>query len=314
MQNARQDHDLPEDAPYPFPFKYFFRDDSMEMWNDPRFFLQNIADKRLDALIGLNVVSTLMAGEAVSECFDMEKNFSVGSITGFLQSLSLAIMSFVAFANFFAVYVCVAQVYHTYRLVTAGPSGFEMAAGYYLNRNLVFLRHAAIKLMLLSLPLFLMSSGIRLLVMFGRDAEGAVPWACDLPEDVSDMNETQEFATCLFELCEDAPPAFFDSVESNATMCDDNVCNMSDLNYSSFCVQSCSDCSALPPFQGADPWLGRVTVMGLVFGVFWCSMGCIMFCMHRMHMRVFKKKYDKAKDNETPLMNHALTTMLPARR
>jgi hypothetical protein len=314
MPSELQENGLAEDVPYAFPFRYFFRDDSIEMQNDPRFFLQNIADKRLDALIGLNVVSTLMAGEAVTECFDMRKDFSIVTFNGFLQNISLTIMSFVAFANFFAVYVCVAQVYHTYRLITAGPSGYEIAASYYLNRNLAFFRHTAVKLMLLSLPLFLMSSGIRLLVKFGRDSEDAVPWSCDLPENTSDTTELDDYAGCLFEVCEDAPPEFFLSIESNETMCAANVCNLTEMDYKSFCVETCTDCSSLSPIQAAIPWLGNVTITACSVGLFWCCVGCILLWVHRLHVRVFTKNYDSARGLEVPLMNHALTSMLPARR
>jgi len=79
-------------------------------------------------------------------------------------------MTFVLFANVIATYVGVAQIYHTYRLETAGPTGFEMATSYYLNPNIVAWRHLAVKCMLNSLPLFLVSTGIRIDVNFDRQA------------------------------------------------------------------------------------------------------------------------------------------------
>merc|ERR1719478_1874758 len=53
--------------------------------------------------------------------------------------------------------------------MTAGPTGFETAASYYLNRNIVAYRHLAIKGMLSSLPLYIISSGLRLVVKFDRE-------------------------------------------------------------------------------------------------------------------------------------------------
>merc|ERR1712187_198770 len=92
------------------------------------------------------------------------------TLEGNLQLLSFTIMTFVLFANIIATYVGVAQIYHTYRLETAGPTGFEMATSYYLNPNIVCWRHVAVKCMLNSLPLFLVSTGIRIEVNFERQA------------------------------------------------------------------------------------------------------------------------------------------------
>merc|ERR1712187_1058764 len=51
-----------------------------------------------------------------------------------------------------------------------GPTGFEMATSYYLNPNIVCWRHLAVKCMLNSLPLFLVSTGIRIEINFERQA------------------------------------------------------------------------------------------------------------------------------------------------
>merc|ERR1719396_307525 len=89
---------------------------------------------------------------------------------GILQLVSFSIMTLVLFANVVSTYISVAQIYHTYRLETAGPTGFEMATSYYLNPNIVSWRHIAVKCMLNSLPLFLASTGIRINVNFERQA------------------------------------------------------------------------------------------------------------------------------------------------
>merc|ERR1712151_1158397 len=100
-----------------------------------------------------------------------KKDMNLSTLEGNLQLLSFTIMTFVLFANIIATYVGVAQIYHTYRLETAGPTGFEMATSYYLNPNIVSWRHISVKCMLYSLPLFLLSTGIRIEVNFDRQAD-----------------------------------------------------------------------------------------------------------------------------------------------
>merc|ERR1719217_2060336 len=105
----------------------------------------------------------------------MKKDIDLWTLDGQLQSISFGIMTLVLFANVIATYIGVAQVYHSYRLETAGPTGFEMATSYYLNPNIVSWRHIAIKGMLHSLPLFLISTGLRIQVNFDRAAEQPAP-------------------------------------------------------------------------------------------------------------------------------------------
>merc|ERR1719201_2422359 len=105
----------------------------------------------------------------------MKKDYDIATFEGQIQLVSFSIMSLVLFANVIATYVGVAQVYHAYRLETAGPTGFEMATSYYLNPNIVSWRHIAIKGMLHSLPLFLISTGLMIQVNFDRAAEQPVP-------------------------------------------------------------------------------------------------------------------------------------------
>lgn len=150
----------------------FVQSDSMDISNDPRFFQGNVIDKRLDAFAGLSVVSGLMVGTAMDQMFSMKKDFLL-DIDGILQLASFVVLSSVLFVNMIATYVGVAQIYHTYRLMTAGPTGFEMSASYYLNKNVAFWRHFAIKCMLASLPWFLISVGMRLQVKVDLDSPDA---------------------------------------------------------------------------------------------------------------------------------------------
>mmetsp|Transcript_15917 Transcript_15917/g.45338 ORF Transcript_15917/g.45338 Transcript_15917/m.45338 type:complete len:279 (+) Transcript_15917:157-993(+) len=151
-------------------FAPLVRSDSMDIHNDPRFFSGNVIDKRLRAFGALGMVSSLVIHSAMSECFRMKKDIDVSTLSGAAQLLGLGMMTMVLFANILAAYVSVAQLYFTYRLMTAGPTGFEMAASYYLNPNLAFWRHLAVKMFLTSLPIFLLGSSFRIYVVVEKDA------------------------------------------------------------------------------------------------------------------------------------------------
>jgi hypothetical protein len=148
--------------------------ESMDMSNDPRFFQGSVLNKRLAAFSSLSVVSGLMVGTSTA-VISMKKDMDLRTFDGQLQFVSFGIMTAVLFANIIATYIGVAQVYHAYRLETAGPTGFEMATSYYLNPNIVAWRHIAIKGMLHSLPLFLISTGMRIEINFDRAASEPLP-------------------------------------------------------------------------------------------------------------------------------------------
>lgn len=142
--------------------------ESMDLQNDPRFFQGNILNKRLSAFAQLGVVSGLMM-TAASHIIEMKKEFNFVTFEGWMRVISFLMMSLVLILNVFAVYVGMAQTYHTYRLETAGPTGFEIATSYYLNRNIVAWRHIAVKCLLNGLALYLFSTGIRCAMSFEID-------------------------------------------------------------------------------------------------------------------------------------------------
>jgi len=146
-----------------------FRSDSMDMSNDPRFFQGSVLNKRMAAFSGLGVVSGLMVGFTQSSIRSLS-NMDVTTLEGKLYGVGFVVSCISLFANVIATYVSVAQVYHVYRLETAGPMGFEMATSYYLNPNVVAWRHLAVKCLLLSLPLFLVATGIQIEVAIGSQA------------------------------------------------------------------------------------------------------------------------------------------------
>lgn len=147
------------------------RSDSMEITNDPRFFSDNVLNYRLAAFSGLSVVSGLMVQNAMDHLFTMRKQMtaSPADLDGFCQFCGFIMLGLVLFLNMISVYVGVAQPYYTIRLMTAGPSGFEAAATYYLNKNIIAWRHAAVRGALASLPMFVASSAFRMVVKFDRE-------------------------------------------------------------------------------------------------------------------------------------------------
>merc|ERR1719350_2424980 len=102
----------------------------------------------------------------------MDKDFSFANWEGWLQITGFTIYALVLYCNLLAMYVGMAQQYHTLRLTTAGPSGFEMAASYYLNPIITHYRHLAVKAMLWSLPFFLFGSVLRIIYKFDKDQPG----------------------------------------------------------------------------------------------------------------------------------------------
>lgn len=148
---------------------------SMDVLNDPRFFGGNVLKYRLEAFAGLSVVSGLMASNAMSSLFSIDKRMPIFdddeihlSSLGCIQLFCFALLVVVLFQNILAMYVGLAQPYHVIRLMTAGPTGFDAAASYYLNRNITAWRHFAIKGMLASLSIYVFQMSLRLVVKFDR--------------------------------------------------------------------------------------------------------------------------------------------------
>jgi hypothetical protein len=161
--------------------------DSMEITNDPRFFTGNVLDKRLGAFHIAGMVSVLMVKVAAGNVMKMKKDWSWATFDprkdndGIVQILGFALLNLTLYLNVITVYVTIAQMYHTYRLMTAGPTGFEMAASYYLNRNVTFWRHFGIMCMFISFPTLLISCGLRLTVKFDKDSSHKATWVSEHP-------------------------------------------------------------------------------------------------------------------------------------
>jgi len=149
-------------------FSVFPRSESMDCVNDPRFMGNSVIAKRLAAFQTISVVSVIMVNLSKATMFALEKDIDIDKPFGWVQYAGFVIMMLVFLANLTTVVVVVQQMFMTYRLLTAGPTGFEIAKSYYLNPNIITMRHMAIKLFFFSLPLFVAGSSCMVIVNFGR--------------------------------------------------------------------------------------------------------------------------------------------------
>jgi len=104
-------------------------------------------------------------------------------IESMVQLLSFVIMSSILFMSLYSTLVSVYQSYYTYRLMTAGANGFELARTFYLDPVMVRKRHRAVKLLGLGLLLLMISAGGMLYIKFAK--EGELPAARAAPVSTS---------------------------------------------------------------------------------------------------------------------------------
>merc|ERR1711879_75700 len=135
------------------------RVESMDITNDPRFFAGNVMDKRLTAFKSLTLVSSIMFGTALSQCFALKKDMNFEDVEP-LIALMIAIQCLLS------LYIIAQQLFYTYRLMTAGSLGFDLAAVFYLTKTITMWRHLAIKLLFNGMLKFLVLVGIQLFVTF----------------------------------------------------------------------------------------------------------------------------------------------------
>merc|ERR1719472_123203 len=153
------------------------RDESMDVSNDPRFFAKSVMDKRLGAFKSLTIVSSLMFGTSMGQCFKLKKNMDFTEWDplvwnmAYWQMLGFAISVAVAVMCLLSLYVISHQLFYANRLMTSGPTGFEQASVFYLTRVIVMWRHLAIKCLFNGLSLFIFLVGIQLFCAFYKDAD-----------------------------------------------------------------------------------------------------------------------------------------------
>jgi len=152
------------------------RSESMDITNDPRFFANNVMEKRLGAFKSLTLVSSIMFGTALGQCFGLKKdmNFAenedlVGNVA-LWQIIAFFLALMIAIQCLLSLYIIAQQLFYTYRLMTAGSLGFDLAAVFYLTRTITMWRHLAIKLLFNGMLKFLIVVAIQLFVTFYKDA------------------------------------------------------------------------------------------------------------------------------------------------
>lgn len=147
----------------------FEREGTAELKNDPRFFTENVLDKRLAAFEALAIVTEIMSVEAIKQLFELAEEFEyVGDqrFVGLVQVVGFGIMVSVMFAATMATAVLSLQLFFTIRLMTASPTGFDKAARFYQDRQMWLWRERAIFGVKYSLVCFMLATGCMLFVKF----------------------------------------------------------------------------------------------------------------------------------------------------
>jgi len=243
----------------------FARAESMDLVNDPRFASGNIINKRLAAFKGLSMVSGLMLGTSIGQCFALDKGmdfsrydpelfggFPILGCIGWWQIAGFTIQVAVVFMSMMATYVICHQLFYTYRLLTAGPTGFEQASMFYLNKTVCMWRHLAIKCLLNGLWLFLAGSGTTLFVKFYLDARGT----------------DQHYEKVIVE----------NPVDGNVTTVEG-------------------------PEEGVDMFVHVMLAYGVL--ALFISFAVLLFVVRRQHLGAFRECYTSAKAASVPLIDAA---------
>lgn len=169
------------------------RAESMECTNDPRFMGDSVILKRLMAFQTICIVSTVLLNLSKEQMFEAEQGLDMNAWTGPIQAVEFTIMMVVFVFMLSTVFVVLQQLFLTYRLLTVGPTGFEIAKSFYLNPNVVQLRHGVIKLFFFGIPLFVAGCMCKTMVNFSK--------AGPTSEGMWSKNEKLAMPCCLIMLC-----------------------------------------------------------------------------------------------------------------
>jgi len=145
------------------------REGTAEITNDPRFFAENVIEKRLAAFEALAVITGIMAEESLKQTFELNKEFSWTGpllVISIIQLLGFFMMVAVAFLALVSCAVLSLQLFFTIRLFTNGPTGFDKASRFYTDTRMWRWRERAIFGVKWSTVLFLLSTGFMLTVKF----------------------------------------------------------------------------------------------------------------------------------------------------
>jgi len=145
------------------------REGTAALVNDPRFFTENVIDKRLAAFEAMAIVTAVMSETAMKEVFYCSEQFMfVGEFwfVGVIQVVGFSLMCSVMFMSMTACGVLSLQLFFTIRLMTASPTGFDKASRFYQDRNMWLWRERAINGIKYSLVFYLQSVGCMLFAKF----------------------------------------------------------------------------------------------------------------------------------------------------
>jgi hypothetical protein len=154
------------------PFLCFPRSYSADLTNDPRMFMGNVINKRLEAFQTIVVAAILLASNSLTYLFDVDVNMNKWTI-GF-GWMSSAVLGIVFVCNLFAVLILTLQFYQVFRLMTCGPTGFEASKDYYTTPTLMEMRHTAVRIFTSTVPLFLIGIGFKVMDKWTLERAGPV--------------------------------------------------------------------------------------------------------------------------------------------
>lgn len=139
----------------------------MEVTNDPRMMAANVLFTRLNAFHVMAVCCVLTSNLSCAQMLAAEKVDYSDGIRGTLGYLAFFMMAVVFVMNLSAAIIILQQLFHMQRLSTAGATGFEHSRSYYLNLNVLKLRHFAARLFFASFPLYLFCVGLAIYIKGG---------------------------------------------------------------------------------------------------------------------------------------------------
>merc|ERR1719491_1018824 len=143
------------------------REGTADVVNDPRFYNENVLDKRLAAFEAVAIVMEIMASEAIKQCYELPADFEiVGPFyhVAIFQIIGFSIMISVLFMSTVATAVLSLQLFFAIRLMTAGPTGFDKSATFYTDTRMWRWRERAIFGVKWSIVCFFVSPGFMLYV------------------------------------------------------------------------------------------------------------------------------------------------------
>mmetsp|Transcript_1863 Transcript_1863/g.4277 ORF Transcript_1863/g.4277 Transcript_1863/m.4277 type:complete len:221 (-) Transcript_1863:109-771(-) len=153
------------------PLVTCFRTESMEVSNDPRMMAKNILLKRMGAFHVIAVSAVLLGNLSLKEMSDLQKD----EITGEVQYLAFFALGMTFLMNFCTVVIIIQQLFYITRLSTMSANGFEVAQTYYLNHNVITMRHCATWMFFICIPIFMLAVAGVVFVKFGKRYEMSLP-------------------------------------------------------------------------------------------------------------------------------------------